>query len=182
MNRKIEDLPLTTITSPTDKLIIDNGVSTSSVMLSTVANTVTPEFVSSITLVQANSANWSNQITISTAAQGSTVSLNSNTHETLVIDSTSSSPLTSFYVKLPRLSGTFVGQSKTIISTKDVTIFVLTADTEFSTGGGTAYNANIEGFPLGNLVAYQPASYLCIKKDSLTGSALNYDTTWLRIA
>lgn len=182
MNKSIQNLPLTDIINPTDKLIIDNGLSTSGVLLSTVTNAVVPNFNFLNTLVQSNSANWSNQITISTDAQGTTVLLNSNTHETLIIDSTSSTPLTAFYVTLPRLSGTFVGQSKTIISTKDVTVFAINIQTEFAVGGGSAYNGNIVGLPIGDLVAYQPISYLCIKKGILSGSPSTYDTTWMRIA
>ncbi len=162
---KISDLGNITVTSQTGYLIASNDEESGKLSMPALMGVLTPE-------LDARYSDWTNQITISTAAQGSIVTLTPNTHETFILSSSSPS-VSSFTIKLPKASNSFVGQSKTIISTKDIIVF--NAPVDFN--DGYAINANSIGTPYGYLLAYQPMCFLCIQVQNSTQSV-----TWMRIA
>ena len=162
---KISDLDNITVTSQTGYLIASNDDESGKITMPALMGVLTPE-------LDARYSDWTNQITISTAAQGSTVTLNPNTHETFILSSSSPS-VSSFTIKLPKASNSFVGQSKTIISTKDITVINLAADFN----DGYAINATTIGNGFGYLLAYQPLCFLCIQVQKSTQSV-----TWMRVA
>jgi hypothetical protein len=150
---KITDLDNIEVTSQTGYLIASTDDESGKVRVSTFMNDIiAPE-------LDARYSDWTNQITISTAAQGSTVTLTPNTHETFILSSVTSPSLSSFTIKLPKASNSFIGQSKTIISTKDIEIANFSVD--FNNGYGNVSTAI--GSPFGYLLAYQPMCFLCIQ-------------------
>lgn len=163
---KISDLDNITVTSQAGYLIASNDEESGKLSMPALMDVLTPE-------LDARYSDWTNQITISTAAQGSTVTLNPNTHETFILSSVSSPSVSSFAIKLPKASNSFVGQSKTIISTKDITIFAV--DVDFN--DGYAINAKTIGASYPYLLADQPISFLCIQLQKSTQSV-----TWMRLA
>lgn len=163
---KISDLDNITVTSQAGYLIASNDEESGKLSMPALMDVLTPE-------LDARYSDWTNQITISTAAQGSTVTLNPNTHETFILSSVSSPSVSSFAIKLPKASNSFVGQSKTIISTKDIGVITLQVDAN----SGYTLNATLIGIGLGYLLAYQPVCYLCIQVQNSTQSV-----TWMRVA
>jgi hypothetical protein len=164
---KITDLDNIEVTSQTGYLIASTDDESGKVRVSTFMNDIiAPE-------LDARYSDWTNQITISTAAQGSTVTLTPNTHETFILSSVTSPSLSSFTIKLPKASNSFIGQSKTIISTKDIGTIIVGVDAN----SGYTSNATKIGNALEYLLAYQPVCYLCIQVQNSTQSV-----TWVRVA
>jgi hypothetical protein len=164
---KISDLDTIEATSQTGYLIASNDTESGKIRMSTLINDVIAPDLDS------RYSDWTNQITISNAAQGSTVTLTPNTHETFILSSVTSPSLSSFTIKLPKASNSFIGQSKTIISTKDIEAIVL--DVDFNSGYGVV--SQIIGYPVGYLLAYQPMCFLCIQLQKSTQLV-----TWIRVA
>lgn len=167
---KISDLDNITVTSQTGYLIASNDEESGKLSMPDLMGVLTGVLTSEL---DARYSDWTNQITISTAAQGSTVTLTPNTHETFILSSVSSPSVSSFTIKLPKASNSFLGQSKTIISTKDITIFAVDVDSN----NGYGINATTIGPAIGYLLAYQPVCYLCIQVQNSTQSV-----TWMRLA
>ena len=164
---KISDLDTIEVTSQTGYLIASNDDESGKVRMSTLINDIiAPD-------LDARYSDWTNQITVSTAAQGSTVTLTPNTHETFILSSVTSPSLSSFTIKLPKASNSFIGQSKTIISTKDIGTIIVGVDAN----SGYTSNATLIGNALVYLLAYQPVCYLCIQLQNSTQSV-----TWMRVA
>ena len=163
---KISDLDNITVTSQTGYLIASNDEESGKLSMPDLMGVLTPE-------LDARYSDWTNQITISTAAQGSSAALTPNTHETFILSSVSSPSVSSFAIKFPKASNSFVGQSKTIISTKDIGVIIVEVDAN----SGYTSNATLIGNALGYLLAYQPVCYLCIQVQNSTQSV-----TWMRVA
>lgn len=163
---KITDLNTITVTSQSGYLVASNDGESGKIAIPTFLDLITPE-------LDERYSDWTNQITISTAAQGASAALTPNTHETFILSSVTSPSLTSFFISLPKASNSFLGQSKTIISTKDVQTIVITVDSN----NGYSANAALIGNTLGYLVAYQPVCFLCVRLQDSTQSV-----TWMRVA
>lgn len=164
---KISDLDTIEVTSQTGYLIASNDDESGKVRMSTLINDIiAPD-------LDARYSDWTNQITVSTAAQGSTVTLTPNTHETFILSSVTSPSLSSFTIKLPKASNSFIGQSKTIISTKDIEIANFSVDFN----DGYLNVSTTIGNSFGYLLAYQPICFLCIQLQKSTQLV-----TWIRVA
>jgi len=118
------------------------------------------------TIVQSNSGYWvKSVVTVSEIGVGNTVTLSANCDETFFLNSSSTAPLSSFFIKLPSYSDSYVGQTKTIVSSKDISVATVSVtDSDVILG-------NVLTF----LPAYNPKAYQCISKTPTYA-------TWLRLA